>query len=155
MPGLGEIAKRPPRLLPEFRFEDVPPLFEMAKDAFGVERMMWGSDFPPVAGREGYGNALRGVMEHPAFAGDQVSWSGSWEGVRLGFGAGTSSPRLGPWVRLLQRWDGSVAGAREQTARRRIVVLTAPGVGVEPFFVQGWLRSRPGLVATPKPGLER
>ena len=42
----------------------MPPVFEMAKDAFGVERMMWGSDFPPAAGREGYGNALRGVMEH-------------------------------------------------------------------------------------------
>lgn len=75
VPGLGEIAKRPSRLLPEFRFEDVPPVFEMAKDAFGVERMMWGSDFPPAAGREGYGNALRGVMEHPAFAGEgELEW---------------------------------------------------------------------------------
>ncbi len=75
VPGLGEICRRPARLLPEFRFEDVPPLFEMAKDAFGVERMMWGSDFPPAAGREGYGNALRGVMEHPAFAnGDDLEW---------------------------------------------------------------------------------
>ena len=34
-------------------------MFEMTKDAFGVGRMMWGSDFPPAAGREGYGNALR------------------------------------------------------------------------------------------------
>jgi predicted TIM-barrel fold metal-dependent hydrolase len=25
---------------------------------------MWGSDFPPVAGREGYHNALYGTMEH-------------------------------------------------------------------------------------------
>ena len=32
VPGLGEITKRPPRLLPHFRFEDVPPLFEMAKE---------------------------------------------------------------------------------------------------------------------------
>ena len=67
VPGLGEICPRPPRLLPEFRFDDVPPLFEMAKDAFGPDRMMWGSDWPPSAGREGYANALRGVMEHPAF----------------------------------------------------------------------------------------
>ncbi len=75
VPGLGEVAKRPPRLLPDFRFEDVPPVFEMAKDAFGVDRMMWGSDFPPAAGREGYGNALRGVMEHPAFAGEgELEW---------------------------------------------------------------------------------
>ena len=69
VPGLGEICPRPPRLLTNFRFDEIPPLFEMAKEAFGVERMMWGSDWPPSAGREGYANTLRGVMEHPAFAG--------------------------------------------------------------------------------------
>ena len=75
VPGLGEICKRPSKLMPEFGFDDVPPLFEMAKDAFGVKRMMWGSDFPPAAGREGYGNALRGVMEHPAFSdADDLEW---------------------------------------------------------------------------------
>jgi L-fuconolactonase len=30
----------------------------MALKAYGPERMMWGSDFPPVSGREGYGNAI-------------------------------------------------------------------------------------------------
>ncbi len=75
IPGLGEITKRPPRLLPHFRFDDVPPLFEMAKEAFGVQRMMWGSDFPPSAGREGYANTLEGVRNHPAFAnGDDIEW---------------------------------------------------------------------------------
>lgn len=75
VPGLGEITRRPPRLLPGFRFDDVPPLFEMARDAFGVDRMMWGSDFPPSAGREGYENTLEGVRSHPAFArGDDVEW---------------------------------------------------------------------------------
>ena len=75
VPGLGEICPRPPRLDPQFRFDDVPPLFEMAKEAFGVRRMMWGSDFPPSAGREGYANTLNGVMEHPAFAdGDDKEW---------------------------------------------------------------------------------
>ena len=68
VPGLGEICPRPPRLDPHFHFENVPPLFEMAKDAFGVQRMMWGSDFPPSAGREGYANTLAGVASHPAFA---------------------------------------------------------------------------------------
>ena len=29
--------------------------------------MMWGSDYPPVSQREGYRNALRGVMDNPAF----------------------------------------------------------------------------------------
>jgi L-fuconolactonase len=75
VPGLGEITRRPPRLLPGFRFDDVPPLFEMARDAFGVDRMMWGSDFPPSAGREGYENTLEGVRAHPAFAqDDDIEW---------------------------------------------------------------------------------
>ena len=84
LPGLGEIWERLParenpslweRLLPELEFDHVPPLFEMAKDAFGVQRMMWGSDFPPSAGREGYANTLRGVINHPAFAdGDDIEW---------------------------------------------------------------------------------
>jgi predicted TIM-barrel fold metal-dependent hydrolase len=39
----------------------------MAYDAFGASRIMWGSDFPPVVGREGYRNALQWTMEHTAF----------------------------------------------------------------------------------------
>ena len=75
VPGLGEFVRRPPRLGTQFRFDDVPPLLEMARDAFGVQRMMWGSDFPPSAGREGYHNVLNGVREHPAFAdGDDLEW---------------------------------------------------------------------------------
>lgn len=75
VPGLGEITPRPPRLLPDFRFDNVPPLFEMAYEAFGADRMMWGSDYPPSAGREGYGNTLEGVRNHPAFAnGDDIDW---------------------------------------------------------------------------------
>ncbi len=67
VPGLGEICQRPQRLLPELKWDHVPPLFEMAKEAFGANRMMWGSDFPPAGGREGYANALNGVINHPAF----------------------------------------------------------------------------------------
>ena len=75
VPGLGEICSRPPRLAPSLEFDSIPPLLEMARDAFGVERMMWGSDFPPSAGREGYANALQGVMRHAAFAdGDDLEW---------------------------------------------------------------------------------
>ena len=75
VPGLGEIARRPARLQPECHFDEVPPLFEKAIDAFGAPRMMWGSDFPPCAGREGYAKALNGVRNHPAFAnGDDVEW---------------------------------------------------------------------------------
>ena len=68
--GLGEISTRPPVLRPEFRFDDTPPLIEMAYDAFGPRRMMWGSDYPPVSGREGYRNALHGIINYPAFARD-------------------------------------------------------------------------------------
>jgi len=75
VPGLGEIALRPSRLQPHCHFEDLPPLFEMARDAFGPQRMMWGSDFPPCAGREGYANALNGVRTHSAFAeADDIEW---------------------------------------------------------------------------------
>ena len=75
VPGLGEITPRPPILLPEFTFDEIPPLFEIAMEAFGPDRMMWGSDFPPSAGREGYANTLAGVRSHPAFAnGDDLDW---------------------------------------------------------------------------------
>jgi L-fuconolactonase len=64
--GLGEISVRPQVLEAGFRFDHTPPLIEMAYDAFGPRRMMWGSDYPPVSGREGYRNALEGVANHPA-----------------------------------------------------------------------------------------
>jgi L-fuconolactonase len=57
--GLGEIARRamPPRPFP---FElPLPDYLQQALRAFGAERMMWGSNFPPVAAQEGYANALR------------------------------------------------------------------------------------------------
>ena len=69
--GLGEFAERPATLRNEPWFENVPPLVEMAYDAFGPRRMMWGSDYPPVSGREGYRNALRGIVEHPALRTDE------------------------------------------------------------------------------------
>lgn len=66
--GLGEIC---PRLQPfpqPFPFDrSYLDLFDRALAAFGSGRMMWGSDFPPVSGREGYANALRWPQEH--FAG--------------------------------------------------------------------------------------
>jgi L-fuconolactonase len=52
------------------RFPNIPPFMEMAYEAFGASRVMWGSDFPPVAGREGYRNALRWPMEHISFRND-------------------------------------------------------------------------------------
>lgn len=58
VPGLGEFCARPTPFQQPHPFEEVPPLIEMALDAFGADRLMWGSDFPPSAAREGYRNAL-------------------------------------------------------------------------------------------------
>jgi L-fuconolactonase len=68
--GLGEICPRPYPFPQPMRFENVPPFMEMAYEAFGAGRIMWGSDFPPVAGREGYRNALRWTMDHIPFRND-------------------------------------------------------------------------------------
>jgi L-fuconolactonase len=65
--GLGEICHRPIPFPEPMRFTNIPPFMEMAYDAFGPSRVMWGSDFPPVAGREGYRNALHWTMEHIPF----------------------------------------------------------------------------------------
>src|SRR5262249_39521798 len=61
--GLGEFA---PRAMPPAAFPFVAPIQpypQRVYELFGPERMMWGSDFPPVAGREGYANALRFCRE--------------------------------------------------------------------------------------------
>ena len=68
--GLGEICERPIPFPQPMRFPTVPPLMQMAYDALGASRIMWGSDFPPVAGREGYRNALQWTMEHIPFRSD-------------------------------------------------------------------------------------
>ena len=69
--GLGEISHRPSVLKPEFRFDFTPPFVEMILEAFGPKRTMWGSDYPPVGNREGYRNALRGIMDHPSLSDSQ------------------------------------------------------------------------------------
>jgi L-fuconolactonase len=62
--GLGEFATRAMPVKAPFPFaEPIPDFLERAYAAFGPDRMMWGSDFPPVASREGYGRALHGCQE--------------------------------------------------------------------------------------------
>ena len=62
--GLGEFAKRAMPVRDPFPFEEpIPPLLDRAVEAFGPNRVMWGSDYPPVSGREGYANALNFTME--------------------------------------------------------------------------------------------
>ena len=67
VPGLGEICPRPSPFIHPMPFTEIPPLIEMAIDAFGANRLMWGSDFPPVANREGYHNALKMPKDHVKF----------------------------------------------------------------------------------------
>ena len=71
VPGLGEICPRPMPFVQPMPFPDIPPLIEMAIDAFGANRLMWGSDSPPSAAREGYGNTLRFPMEHVKYKSEE------------------------------------------------------------------------------------
>jgi L-fuconolactonase len=65
IPGLGEFAKRAlPVPTGAFPFEQpIPDYLEQVTSRFGPTRMMWGSDFPPVAAREGYRGALQLCMD--------------------------------------------------------------------------------------------
>ncbi len=61
--GLGEFCRRNVPVTSPFPFDPSGlPLLQQALSAFGADRLMWGSDYPPVSGREGYANALRLTM---------------------------------------------------------------------------------------------
>jgi L-fuconolactonase len=71
--GLGEFCVRAMPVAEPFPFvEPIPPLLKHAYAAFGPDRLMWGSDYPPVSGREGYGNSLRLPMAQFAHLDDQA-----------------------------------------------------------------------------------
>lgn len=61
LPGLGQLT---PRLRsvdgpgPALDLAAVLPVLTATMEAYGPDRLMWGSDFPPVAAREGYAHAL-------------------------------------------------------------------------------------------------
>jgi hypothetical protein len=62
--GLGEFCVRAMPVQEPFPFvRPIPPSIGQLLDAFGPDRLMWASDDPPVAMREGYGNALRLMMD--------------------------------------------------------------------------------------------
>ena len=71
VPGLGEISPRPMPFVQPMPFTDIPPVIEMAIEAFGARRLMWGSDFPPSAAREGYGHTLSFPMQYVNFKSDE------------------------------------------------------------------------------------
>ena len=67
LPGLGEFVKRAMPVEQPFPFvRPIPSSIDRAIAAFGANRVMWGSDYPPVSSREGYANALRFPMEQLA-----------------------------------------------------------------------------------------
>ena len=55
--GMGEISD------PPFPYRNTPPWVRMAYDAFGPDRMVWGSDWPRCTNREGYRNSLRYTIQ--------------------------------------------------------------------------------------------
>lgn len=74
--GLGEFTPRATPVTRPLPFgQPVPPVLEMAYDAFGPQRMMWGSDFPVAASREGYQHALTWPIEHlSGKSTDDLAW---------------------------------------------------------------------------------
>ena len=69
LPGFGEFCTLP------HPFQDVPPLAEMAIEAFGPRRVMWGSDWPPVSSREGYDHSLSFPLNYlSSFSEEERAW---------------------------------------------------------------------------------
>ncbi len=69
--------------------EDALPYVQMALEAFGPERLMWASDFPPVSGREGYRNTLRFALERfPYRTEEERAWVMGRTALRIWFGEG-------------------------------------------------------------------
>ena len=67
--GMGEICP------PPFPYAEIPPYVELAYNAYGPQRMMWGSDWPRVILREGYRNALWSTLEQLPFCSrEDLEW---------------------------------------------------------------------------------
>ncbi len=71
--GLGEFTPRTnPFQEPRPFGPSIPPLFDLAYEAFGPDRIMWGSDYPPVSSREGYEKALNMTMRYFSDKGNEA-----------------------------------------------------------------------------------
>ena len=69
LPGFGEFCDLP------CPFGNVPPLAELTLEAFGAQRIMWGSDWPPVSSREGFDNSLTFPLSYLAsLSADERDW---------------------------------------------------------------------------------
>jgi L-fuconolactonase len=61
--GLGEFSERALPMTTDFPFvRPIPDVLDRVAAAFGADKMMWGSDYPPCSNREGYRHALRGPL---------------------------------------------------------------------------------------------
>lgn len=67
--GFGEFVPRPPVLPKAFPYAgmSIPPLYDLALEAFGPQRMTFASDYSSCSRREGYRNCLEAVRTYPAF----------------------------------------------------------------------------------------
>lgn len=69
LPGFGEFCHLP------CPFGHVPPLAELTLEAFGPQRTMWGSDWPPVSTREGFHSSLAFPLEYlSGLSVDERAW---------------------------------------------------------------------------------
>jgi len=59
--GLHSISSEP------YPYKDAQPFFRRIHEVFGPDRIMWGSDYPPVESREGYAKSLDFIRK-------EVSW---------------------------------------------------------------------------------
>ncbi|MCL2669380.1 MAG: amidohydrolase [Syntrophaceae bacterium] len=74
-PGIGMLTKRTRPFRQPMPFENIPPFAQMAFEAFGPQRMMWGSNFPVCSAQEGYVNCFQFLRDHMTFAGaDGQEW---------------------------------------------------------------------------------
>ena len=58
LPGFGEFCQLP------YPFTDILPMAQMVVEAFSPQRVMWGSDYPPVSTREGYNHSLEFPLDY-------------------------------------------------------------------------------------------
>ncbi len=85
--GFGEFNQRPfPAQNPPFDLSSVPNYIDRAAMAFGCERLMIATDYPPSSSREGYANVLNLIKSYLS------SWSTAQQDAILG---GTASQIFG------------------------------------------------------------
>ena len=57
-----------------YPYSEAVPFIERVLDAYGPERMIWGSDFPPVAGKETVSMTLEMVRTWGCFSESDLEW---------------------------------------------------------------------------------